>query len=87
MSKLGVFLLMFPPNHFIKTIALTNVRLEAKGNEDTTKGELVKFFGIIILGSRYEFGSRRDLWATTSVSRFVDAPNFGSRTGMRQGGV
>ena len=59
--------------------------LEAKGHEDITKGDLVKFFGIIILGSWYEFGSRRDLWATTSVSRFVDAPNFGARKGIRQG--
>ena len=73
---------MFPPNHLIKIIALTNVRLEEKGHEDITKGELVKLFGIIILGSRYKFGSRRCLWATTSVSRFVDAPNFGERTGM-----
>ena len=84
MSKLEVFLLMFPPNHLIKTIALTNVRLESKGHEDIKKGELVKFFGIIILGSRYEFGSRRNLWATTSVPRFVDAPNSGARTGMRR---
>ena len=59
--------------------------LEAKGHEDITKGELVKFFRIIILGSRYKFGSRRDLWATTSVLRFVDEPNFGSRTCMRRG--
>ena len=85
MSKLEVFILMFPPNHLIKIIALTNVRLETKGHEDITKGELVKFFGIIILGSRYEFGSRRDIWATTSVSRFVNAPNFVARTGMHRG--
>ena len=85
MSKLEVFILMFPPNHLIKIIALTNVRLEAKGHEDITNVELVKFFGIIILGSRYEFGSRRDLRATTSVSRFFDAPNFGARTCMRRG--
>ena len=50
MSKLEVFILMFPPNHLIKIIALTNVRLEAKGHECITKGELVKFIGIIILG-------------------------------------
>ena len=73
---------MFPSNHLIKIIAPTNVRLEAKGHEDITKGELVKFFRIIILGSRYKFGSRRDLWATISLSRFVDAPNFRARTGM-----
>ena len=84
MSKLEVFLLTFPPNHLIKIIALTNVRLEAKGHEDITKGELVKFFGIIIVGSRYEFGSRRDLWATDSVSRFVDAPNFVAITSMHK---
>ena len=51
MSKLEVFILMFPPNRLSKIISLTNVRLEAKGHEDITKGELVKFLGIIILGS------------------------------------
>ena len=55
MSKLEVFLLIFPPNNLIKIFALTNVRLAAKGHEDITKGELVKFFGIIILGTQYEF--------------------------------
>ena len=54
MSKLEVFLLIFPPNHLIKIIALTNVRLESKGHEYIKKGELVKFFGIIILESLYE---------------------------------
>ena len=53
MSKLEVFILVFPPNHLIKIIALTNMRLESKGHEDITKGDLVKLFGIIILGSRY----------------------------------
>ena len=51
MSKLEIFLLTFPPNHLIKIIALTNVRLEAMGHEDITKFNLVKFFGVIIPGS------------------------------------
>ena len=52
MSKLEVFLLVFPPNHLIKIPALTNVRLEEKVHEDITKEEMVNFFGIKILGSR-----------------------------------
>ena len=71
MSKLEVFLLIFPPNHLTKIIALTNVRLEAKGHEDIMKGKLVKFFGVIIPGSQYEFGSRRDLWDTTSNAAYA----------------
>ena len=47
-----------------------------------TKGSLIKFFGIIILGTRFEFLSRSDLWSTESVSRFVEAPKFGEMTGM-----
>ena len=82
MSLLDVFLLMFPPDHLIKIITLTNRKLRAKRFKEITKGQLIKFFGIIIIGTRFVFGNRRDLWNKTSVSHLIDPLNFGGRTGM-----
>ena len=82
MTRLDLFLLMYPPDHLIKIINLTNQNLPKIGTYKMTKGTLIKFFGIIILGTRFEFSSRSDLWSTESVSRFVEAPRFGEKTGM-----
>ena len=43
---------------------------------------MIKFFGVIILGTRFILGSRRDLWSKTSVSRLLDSPSFQKRTGV-----
>ena len=74
--------MMFPPEQLNLIIQLTNKNLRKQGQRETTKGEIVCFFGIIILGTKFEFGSRRDLWATRSKSRLVDPPRFGEKTGM-----
>ena len=79
---LELFLLIFPPDHLVKILTLTNQNLLKIGKQKITKDILIKFFGIIILGTRFEFSSRRDLWSTASVSRFVEAPRFGEKTGM-----
>jgi Transposase IS4 len=44
-------------------------------------GEILKFFGIMILCTKFEFRSRSSLWSTTSVSKYIPAPSFGT-TGM-----
>ena len=82
LTLLDLFLLMFPPDHLVEIISLTNIKLRAMGEKETTKGEIVKFFGVIVLGTRFVFASRRDLWSTTSVSRLIDPLNFGKRTGV-----
>ena len=82
MTWIDVFLLVFPPDHLLKIIAPTNQKLRAQEYASITKGGLIKFFGIIILGSRYEFGSRREIWSTASVSRLVKVPNFGAKNGI-----
>ena len=81
-SLLDAFLLMFPPDHLIHIINLTNRKLRTANYLETSKGEIVKFFGIIILSTRFVFGRRRDLWKAKSASRLIDPPNFGCRTGM-----
>jgi len=82
MSRLDLFMLQFPPQHLLVIIRLTSRNLIKLGKQEITKGELIKFFGIIILGTRFEFGSRSDLWSLLPVSRFVEAPKFGEKTGM-----
>ena len=86
MSFLDIFLLIFPPDHFITIVNLTNIRLRIAGHQETTKGEVIKFFGVVILGTRFVFGNRRDLWSTSSVSPLLDPPNFDKRTGIARGG-
>jgi hypothetical protein len=47
-----------------------------------TTGELLKFLGVLILGTRYDFGHRADLWRTEVGRRILHAPEFGTKTGM-----
>jgi len=82
MKLLDVLLLMFPPDHLVQIINLANRKLRAGGHEETSKGEIVKFFGVIVLSNRFVFGKRRDLGATASVFRLIDPPNFVVRIGM-----
>ena len=72
---------MFPPNQFTHMTILTNEKLQAAGKTQTTKGEILKFFGILILITKFEFGSRASLWATIAPSKYVPAPQLG-KTGM-----
>ena len=55
------FMTMFPHKHLSQIVALTNICFLAKNERLTTPGEVIKFFGILLLMSRWELGSRRDL--------------------------
>ena len=57
-------------------------RLTEKGKPKLTKGELLEWFGILILITRFEFGERDHLWRTKSTCKYIPAPNFGECTGM-----
>lgn len=48
----------------------------------TTAGEIPMFFGVVILGTRYEIGARADLWLTKPRSKYLLAPALGERTGL-----
>ena len=56
-------------------------RLKKEKLKETTTGEILIFFGIIILMSKFEFYKRRDLWTNTSQFRYVSAPALG-KTGI-----
>jgi Transposase IS4 len=75
------FMEIFPPDALMRIVMLTPEKLREKGKQVTTGGEILKFFGILILGTRYEFGSRADLWSSSSRNIRFDPPAFG-RTGM-----
>ena len=80
-SRLDYFLLMFPPTQLQEMCRLTNFQLNKKEARETTIGEILKFFGIMILATRFEFQSRASLWSNTAPSKYIPAPSFG-RTGM-----
>jgi hypothetical protein len=48
-SRLDYFLLMFPTKQLSLMVALTNLVLADRNKKTTTKGEIVKFFGVCIL--------------------------------------
>jgi hypothetical protein len=80
-SRLDYFLLMFPPKALTNIVDLTNHMLQANGHQATTTEEVIKFFGLIILATRFEFGHRASLWSAHSISRWHKSPEFG-RSGM-----
>lgn len=81
-SAYDYFLAMFPKPQLTRMARLTSSKLEAQGSRPTTRGELLKFFGVIILATRYEFSARADLWATKARNSCLVAPGFGERTGL-----
>jgi len=80
-SRLDYFIFMFPQDLLGTMVNETNVHLSKKGLRLTSKGEMLKFIGVIILATRFEFGSRRDLWREGVEFKYQKAPAFG-RTGM-----
>jgi hypothetical protein len=81
MSRLDFFFLMFPDDQLTEMLSLTNRELRKRGAPDLSMTELLKFFGILILSTRFESGSRSKLWSRTARSKYRPAPAFG-RCGM-----
>jgi hypothetical protein len=52
-SMLDYFLLMFPPLQLNEIVRLTNIHLAKKRRRLTTVGEIIKFFGILILTTSF----------------------------------
>ncbi len=79
MSRLDYFLLMFPPEQLHQMVILTNEQMYLKSPplKPISQGELLKFFGVCILATRFEFLNRHDLWSTTSLSKYEPAYKFG----------
>ena len=74
-------MLMFPPNHLLKIFQLTNTQLAKVRQRETNWKEILKFFSVLVLMTRFEFVSRSSLWLTFAPSKYVPAARFG-KTGM-----
>lgn len=70
------FTTMFPMKHLEVIKRLTNVKLQERDIRTVTSGELLRFFGLLILLTRFNVSSRRDLWKKTS-SKYIPTPDFG----------
>ena len=46
MSRLDFFLLMFPPTQLADMVRLTSDELDRREKTNTTKGEVLKLFGV-----------------------------------------
>ena len=75
------FMDMFPQRHLVAITYMTSNSLAQLNKPETTVSEILKFFGILILMTRFEFGRKADLWSLSSRRKYIPAPAFG-RTGM-----
>ena len=73
--------MLFPPKQLQLILQLTNNELAMARKNYTTAGEIVKFFGVMLLVTQFEFGSQASLWSNTSTNKYIPAPSFGL-TGM-----
>jgi hypothetical protein len=80
-SRIDYFFLMYPPKALLHFKTCTNDVLREEGKTELTFEEMIKFFGIIVLATRFEFTARATLWSKARVSRFYALPAFGN-TGM-----
>ena len=80
-SRLEYFLILLPPQQLQLILQLTNNELAIARKNYTTAGEIVKFFGVMLLVTRFEFGSRASLWSNMTTNKYIPAPSFGL-TGM-----
>ena len=76
MTPLSYFQWMFPMSYLGAIVTLTNQELSRRGKNVTTATEILRFFGVLVLLSWYEFGPRRGLWSATSPYKYIAAPNF-----------
>lgn len=64
----------------ILSLAFENLSLQNK--KVISCGDAIKFIGIIILGTLFQFGLSRNLSSQTPLNLFIDAPAFGSMNSM-----
>lgn len=75
-SLYDLFLSMFPVDYLSKLVRWTNFKLQKKRIAGTTSGEVLKFFGALILMTRTKFGARRELWRSRSASKYLPLHDF-----------
>jgi Transposase IS4 len=74
---LDYFLACFPPIAMKNIIHMTNKKLEEDEQPEMGMGELRKFFGVLILVTRFEFRNLRDLQSPNSNNQSIPTPAIG----------
>ena len=74
-------MMMMPPKALRDMLSNTNEQLQIVELKDLTRGELLRFLGLMILMSKFEFQSRCLLWSSVAPLLYIPAAKF-SRTGM-----
>ena len=80
-TRYDAFMHMFPRLHLMTIVRKTNIQLQTKQEKMTTTEEIIKLFGVLILITRFEFGSRASLWSPVQAFKYIPSASFG-RTGM-----
>ena len=84
-KPIDFFFTVFPKKQLKEMQERTSAALlaaEPRPLQPTTIGEILKFFGVLLIIPRYEFGLRSSLWGTKGFTRLVPPPNLGEKTGM-----
>jgi hypothetical protein len=78
---LDYFLAVMPQTSIRRILRETNDKLGQNKKAIMSHAELMRFFGVCILITRYDFDFRRDLWSTTTGSKYMAPVNLAA-TGM-----
>jgi Transposase IS4 len=70
---------VFPYDSLGEIAHLTNIHLLQEKCAHISVGKLLKFFGVLVLMTR--FGKRHDMWKPSPTSKHIPEPEFG-KTGM-----
>ena len=77
MTPYEAFMWMFPTDMLNLIVSETNIVLDEYGYSTTTPGEILKFFGVLVLMTRFEFRNRAALWKNTGMNKYMPGPQFG----------
>ena len=75
--SINYFLTMFPSTNLFAIATMKNKRLRMENSSDTTTGEVLNFFGAMILLTRMKFSYSREVRSTTSDCAFDPSMSFG----------
>jgi len=78
------FMAMFPKTQLLWKVDRLNAQLATHDKGATAARELLKWFGVLMLVTRFEFGNRADLWSETSRCKCIPGPSFGKTGRSRQ---
>jgi len=76
-TVLSYFYSSFPMKYLAQMVDMTNENLSHRKEAGITCGEVMTFFGVLILMMMFEFGVRKNFWKTTTLNRYIKPAGFG----------